>query len=312
MNHRFSSVNLTPISMARGLRVVLLDLLVERAEFGHGGNIEVLTPLVSLAPSLEVWLLTPQFQSESVGERACSSLEPLILDKDDVPTWDDEFPFVSEKKTTEFNDVILRRVALPNADDQLISKWLLENSVDVVICSGSRRNVSMWEPWMNSSAALLRSAVDLELPSLGICFGHQLLCKALGGDVIRSSKRTDSVAELELNEIGLNDQIYSGLPSPICLFTHQDHVVKIPERVVVLGAAPHNSLATVRVLRKDGSPLPVWGLQFHPEAARKRIERSVKLGHISAEEAMAFERDHDGAQVLANFAQEAVKNRYSQ
>ena len=90
----------------------------------------------------------------------------------------------------------------------------------------------------------------------------------------------------------------------------QDHPDEF--EVVVLGAAPHNSLATVRVLRKDGSPLPVWGLQFHPEAARKRIERSVKLGHISAEEAMAFERDHDGAQVLANFAQEAVKNRYSQ
>ena len=298
--------------MARGLRVVLLDLLVERAEFGHGGNIEVLTPLVSRAPSLEVWLLTPQFQSESVGERARSNLDPLVLEEEDVPTWDDDFPFVSEQKTTEINDVMLRRVALPNADDQLISEWLSENSVDVVICSGSRRNVSMWEPWMDSTAALLRSAVNLELPTLGICFGHQLLCKALGGDVIRSSERTDSVVELELNEVGLSDQIYSGLPSPICLFTHQDHVVGIPERVLVLGSAAHNSLATVRVLREDGSPLPVWGLQFHPEAARKRIERSVKLGHISAEEALSFERDHDGAQVLANFAEEAVKNRFSQ
>ena len=82
--------------------------------------------------------------------------------------------------------------------------------------------------------------------------------------------------------------------------------------MIVLGSTAHNSLATVRVLREDGSPLPVWGLQFHPEAARKRIERSVKLGHISAEEALSFERDHDGAKVLANFAEEAVKNRFSQ
>ena len=29
--------------MARGLRVVLLDLLVERAEFGHGGEVNVVS-----------------------------------------------------------------------------------------------------------------------------------------------------------------------------------------------------------------------------------------------------------------------------
>ena len=297
--------------MTRGLRVVLLDLLVERAEFGHGGNIEVLSPLVSRATSLEVWLLTPQFQSDSVGDRACSTHEPLILGEGDIPTWDENFPFVPEQESSELDDVILRRIALPNGNNQIISEWLKENSVDVVICSGSRRNVSMWEPWMNSSASLLRSAVDLQIPTLGICFGHQLLCKSLGGEVIRSSERTDSVVELELNEIGLRDPIFSGLPSPICLFTHQDHVVEIPDRMVVLGAAPHNSLATVRVLSEDGLGLPIWGLQFHPEAARKRIERSVKLGHITAEEALSFERDHDGAKVLANFAEQAVKNRFS-
>ena len=34
------------ISMARPIRVLLLDLLVERAEFGHGGNQEVIRPLL--------------------------------------------------------------------------------------------------------------------------------------------------------------------------------------------------------------------------------------------------------------------------
>jgi len=309
MNHRFVQVNnLNPSCMTASLRVVLLDLLVERAEFGHGGNMEVLSPLASRVSSAEVWLLTPQFQSQSVSERACNPHNPILLEKEDLPTWDDDFAFVSESNATELDgDVVLRRVALPNTSDEVMSQWLVANSVDVVICSGSRRNVSMWESWMDSAAALLRGAVALELPTLGICFGHQLICHALGGEVSRSSERTDSVEELELTVMGLNDPIFSGLSSPVCLFTHQDHVVEIPERVIVLGSASHNSLATVRILGKDGDILPIWGLQFHPEAARKRIQRSVKLGHISAEEALSFEREHDGAQVLANFADEVMK-----
>tara|TARA_Y100000294_G_scaffold163700_1_gene169812 strand:+ start:137 stop:1075 length:939 start_codon:yes stop_codon:yes gene_type:complete len=312
MNHRFVQVNnLNPSCMTASLRVVLLDLLVERAEFGHGGNMEVLSPLASRVSSLEVWLLTPQFQSESVGMRACSHNNPLLLEEEDLPTWDTNFAFVSESSPIEIDgDVILRRIALPNTCDEAMTEWLESNSVDVVICSGSRRNVSMWEPWMDSAAALLRGAIALELPTLGICFGHQLICQALGGEVSRASEKTDSVVELELTEAGLVDPIFSGLPSPVCLFTHQDHVVNIPERVIVLGSAPHNSLATVRILSEGGIELPIWGLQFHPEAARKRIERSVILGHISAEEATAFEREHDGAQVLANFAVEAMKNRF--
>jgi GMP synthase-like glutamine amidotransferase len=71
---------------------------------------------------------------------------------------------------------------------------------------------------------------------------------------------------------------------------------------VVLGSVDHNSLASVRIIDEQKEYLPIWGLQFHPEAAKNRIERSVRLGHISVEEAKAFERDHDGAAILANFA----------
>ena len=199
--------------MTASLRVVLLDLLVERAELGHGGNMEVLSPLASSVSSLEVWLLTPQFQSESVGLRACSQNGPILLEEDDLPTWNDHFSFVSESSPIDIDgDVILRRIALPNADDVAMTEWLVSNSVDVVICSGSRRNISMWESWMDSAAALLRGAVALEMPTLGICFGHQLICQALGGEVSRASEQTDSVAELELTEAGLVDPIFSGLP----------------------------------------------------------------------------------------------------
>ena len=67
-------------------------------------------------------------------------------------------------------------------------------------------------------------------------------------------------------------------------------------------------MASVRVCDGSGKELPIWGVQFHPEAAKNRIERSVRLGHITASEAKAFEREHDGAHILTNFANEVVRN----
>jgi len=297
------------MAMVRGLRVALLDLLVELSEFGHGGNVEILSPLAERFSNLDVLLLTPQFQSSDIGVRAkqYSDSELIQLVKEDVPTWDEGFPFVgfptdSELQQVCSGEITMQRVALPPADTSTLKKWLIGNSVDVVICTGSRSNVSMWEPWMEGAASLLRAAVSLKLPTLGICFGHQLLCHALGGDVVREKSRTDLVIELQLNEVGHNDEIFSNLSSPVCLFTHQDHVVGLPKQAVVLGSTGHNPLASVRVLGEQNEALPIWGLQFHPEATKNLIERSVHLEHISAEEAKAFERDHDGAAILSNFA----------
>lgn len=300
--------------MARGLRVALLDLLVERAEFGHGGNVEILTPIAERFPTVEVLLLTPQFQSADIGERAKQYVNSdlIQLAKADVPTWDEDFPFVAFSTDSELQqvcsgEVTMQRVAMPPADASTLKKWLINNSVDVVICTGSRRNVSMWEPWMEDAASLLRAAVSLELPTLGICFGHQLLCQALGGDVARAEARTDLVVELQLSKVGSKDEIFSELSSPVCLFTHQDHVVGLPKQAVLLGSVDHNSMAGVRILDGQKRLLPVWGLQFHPEATKNLIESSVHLGHISAEEATAFEREHDGAVILANFASVVAK-----
>jgi len=43
-------------------------------------------------------------------------------------------------------------------------------------------------------------------------------------------------------------------------------------------------------------------VQFHPEAAKARIERAFEWGHISQEELDSFQREHDGAGILSSFA----------
>ena len=90
--------------------------------------------------------------------------------------------------------------------------------------------------------------------------------------------------------------------APVALYSHQDHVTTVPESCLLLGSAEHNRVTAVRVLGEDGAGLPAWGVQFHPEAAKARVERAFEWGHISEEEMASFQREHVGAGVLNSFA----------
>jgi GMP synthase (glutamine-hydrolysing) len=265
-------------------RVVLLDLLVERAEFGHGGNLEVLSPFLSKSDSIECLLLTPQMEAKNSRAQGC-----IQLQEKDIPRWDNDFPFWQEyTENFDKGTIHFRRIKMPTQSS------FLDLKPDAIICSGSRKNVSMWEPWMEACAELLRWGIQQDIPTLGICFGHQLLATALGGKVTRAEKYTDVVSDLVHHE---SDEVVS--VCGIGLFTHQDHVTSLPSGVTHLASAKHCGYAAFRV---DGKK--AWGVQFHPEAARARIERSFKLGHINEEELAAFKRDHEGAALLLAFSEQ--------
>ncbi len=288
-------------------RVILIDLLVERSEFGHGGNQEVIQPIAERG-SVEVLLVTPQMQSEESGLRAQE--EGLVgISEIDVPNWDYDYPFWEQcNLEMNGNEVVFRRIAMPlHGDDQLTEAWIRTIGPDAVVCSGSRRNVTTWEVWMDGAGSLMRCSSRMGVPTLGICFGHQLLCHALGARVERADSFSSGVWELALNSHGSSDELFASRGSgeggaPVALYSHQDHVTTVPDSCLLLGSAEHNRVTAVRVMGEDGLALPAWGVQFHPEAAKSRVERAFDWGHISEEEMASFQREHDGAGVLNSFA----------
>ena len=293
--------------MSRVTRVILIDLLVERSEFGHGGNQEVIQPIAERS-SVEVLLVTPQMQSEEAGLRA--QKEGLVgISENDVPNWDYEYPFWEEcSMEMHGNEVVFKRIAMPlHGDDELTEGWIRSIEPDAVVCSGSKRNVTMWEEWMAGGGSLMRCSSRMGVPTLGICFGHQLLCHSLGAKVERAESISSGVWELALNSYGSSDELFATRGSgeegaPVALYSHQDHVMTVPESCLLLGSAEHNVVTAVRVMGEDGRELPAWGVQFHPEAAKARVERAFDWGHISEEEMASFQREHDGAGILNSFA----------
>jgi GMP synthase-like glutamine amidotransferase len=106
------------------------------------------------------------------------------------------------------------------------------------LVTGSDHSVYEELPWMLKTEELLRQALAVHRPVVGICFGHQLLAKALGGKVVKSEKGWGlGLLSYQLHESGETVT----LPA-----YHQDQVVEVPEKARLLGGSefcPHAILA---------------------------------------------------------------------
>ena len=99
---------------------------------------------------------------------------------------------------------------------------------------------------------------ELDKPILGICYGHQLLARYLGGEVRRGTRHEFGSATLRVRADG---GLFSGLDREQRVWmSHGDHVVRLPEGFAVLGDTSECEVAAM------GNEIRgVYGLQFHPE-----------------------------------------------
>ena len=98
----------------------------------------------------------------------------------------------------------------------------------------------------------------LGIPVLGICYGMQLACDALGGRVGRAAAREYGRATLEVTE---PDTLFVDIPPRTEVWmSHGDQVDATSPDFLPLARTGTCPLAAVR--HRD---LPVFGLQFHPE-----------------------------------------------
>lgn len=143
---------------------------------------------------------------------------------------------------------------------------------DVVIITGSRRNVSSWEPWMDAVADLIRTCT---VPLYGICFGHQIIAKALGGRIERAVASTDSVETV----------FFSDGSTVSAVFAHQDHVVDAGELTPIARANHCGIVACVHPTR------PIRTVQFHPEVTSDVLKAALAAGEMNEDEVSGYRMD---------------------
>ena len=133
--------------------------------------------------------------------------------------------------------------------------------IDGLIITGSHAMVSDAEPWSEALKPWLVSARERNLAMLGVCYGHQLMASAFGGESgYHPAGRESGTHEVSLTDSGREDPLLGTLPRHFpAQLTHAQSVLAAPSGAVVLARNAHDAFQALRYGPRQ------WSVQFHPE-----------------------------------------------
>ena len=156
----------------------------------------------------------------------------------------DQYPEMLDHKTTSLQEQVLQR------------------DPDIVILTGSNFMLSktdtrlVFQPEMDL-------VTKLDLPFLGICFGHQLIGAAYGSEVVDLG---NTVREFKEVKLIASDPIFDGLPGSIRVSeSHRQALSRVPEGFRHLAESATSQVEAIRHQTR-----PIYGLQFHPERSDEK------------------------------------------
>jgi GMP synthase (glutamine-hydrolysing) len=103
--------------------------------------------------------------------------------------------------------------------------------------------------------------LEAGVPILGVCYGQQALCRALGGSVEGGHHREFGRAELTVDKASaLTDGVWNVGTAHQVWMSHGDRVTALPEGFEVIGTSRGAPFAMV-----EHHARRIFGVQFHPE-----------------------------------------------
>ncbi|KAK3339497.1 class I glutamine amidotransferase-like protein [Neurospora tetraspora] len=152
------------------------------------------------------------------------------------------------------------------------------SEVDAILITGSKHSAYENDPWILTLTEFVRRAItegDAEnggrtIKVLGVCFGHQIVGRALGQVVERNEKGWEvSVTRVGLTSVGKG--LFGGREDLKIQQMHRDHVVGVPEGAQLL--------ASTDVCENQGFIIPgkVLTVQGHPEFTTDIMEELLEL-----------------------------------
>lgn len=147
-----------------------------------------------------------------------------------------------------------------------------------IILSGSKTSCLDTSEWVEQLIRFLETAVQKQIPVLGVCFGHQILARLFSG--------TNAVGPSTKPELGwvsiqkkASSKAYGLLQDlPESFYSYQSHFEEVrylPPEFDILAQSDRCGIQAFAHKSK-----PVFGIQFHPEKtleeARRAIESEIK------------------------------------
>tara|TARA_B110000003_G_scaffold264998_1_gene290357 strand:+ start:773 stop:2335 length:1563 start_codon:yes stop_codon:yes gene_type:complete len=162
---------------------------------------------------------------------------------------------------SQFTQLIARRIRELGIFSEIVSHKKIKRknvtkNVRGIILSGGPLNV-----YEKNKYNFDKKILHIDIPILGICFGHQILSKELGGKVKRSSHREFGLAKIKKrNNSLLIKNFFNKMKMNNVWMSHADQVIKMPKNFKVIASSKNSRLTIIENSKKN-----FYGVQFHPE-----------------------------------------------
>lgn len=177
----------------------------------------------------------------------------------------DTFPAIAGK-LGDFEDWISKGLGIDKEKIRIVDAPRGEPLPSVETCrgvviAGSHAMVTQNLSWSVAIEQWVQDLIRSETSLLGICYGHQLIAKAMGGLVDYHERGLEiGTTGIELVREDASDPLFSGLPKTFAVHVcHSQTIVRLPENAVRIAK---NSFEPIHAFRIGPA---AWGVQFHPE-----------------------------------------------
>ncbi len=213
----------------------------------------------------------------------------------------------------DFEEWIARGLGMETRDIQVVQAHQNQdlpavNSLKGVVIAGSHAMVTQDLDWSLKLEAWIPGLIQARVPLLGICYGHQLMARAMGGQVDYHPRGieigTTETTCAPTRDALAQDPLFHDLPGRFKIHVcHSQTVIKLPESAhLIAGNAfePHHAFRMGEC---------AWGVQFHPEYTtaimKAYVEKMTRIITASGQEpALLLDRVEEtplAAQVLLRF-----------
>jgi GMP synthase (glutamine-hydrolysing) len=154
-----------------------------------------------------------------------------------------------------------------NSQSNLIPTDLISYSGIIIL--GGPMSVYDNYVFLKNEQKLIKKAVDMKIPTLGICLGSQLIAQAMGGKVYPGNLKEIGWHDIEITENGSRD-IFNGIATlKNKVFQWHGDTFDLPKSAIILA----KSDAYVQAFRIKTA----IGIQFHIEVDESMIEEWLKV-----------------------------------